>query len=135
MRHVPALSVAAVVVLSGTLLCVCSAPASTTTTAAVDLAEALSSPRATAREDPATLRPGRRGASRAELRTEGTTLVVLEGPAPPLEHSRAILWLALAVPAGVGYRLVIAIMEGRQAHIVLLACASLFLTGLVLVGV
>lgn len=65
----------------------------------------------------------------------GETYVVYGGePTSPPPTSPALLWLALAVPAGVAYRLVIAMIEGRQAHIVLLACAALFLSGLVLIG-
>jgi uncharacterized protein involved in exopolysaccharide biosynthesis len=65
----------------------------------------------------------------------GETVVVLEGdPPPPPNHSRATLWLALAVPLGVAMRIVVALIEGREGMLVLLACASLFLSGLVVVG-
>ncbi|MCA9663471.1 MAG: hypothetical protein KC486_34390, partial [Myxococcales bacterium] len=82
-------------------------------------------PRGPGESPPASLRAG----------PSGETVVVLEGdPPPPSGHSRATLWLALAVPLGVAMRIVVALIEGREGMLVLLACASLFLSGLVVVG-
>ena len=164
MRPVPAISVVAAAVLCGALFGACLAPsaatdaahqgsppdpaalADTALTATGRLALADEPERSAALSDPAPLRWTRAQAlAEAETRQRardschglpgGETYVVYGGEppsAPPA--SPALLWLALAVPAGVAYRLVIAMIEGRQAHIVLLACAALFLSGLVLIG-
>ncbi len=141
MRPVPALSVMAAAVLCGAFTGACSAPPTTT--------QASHHAR---QEDPAAAQPGpattaskprlfadeehaRRLATLPDPSPQGEAYIVYSEDAPSAPPpSPALLWLALAVPVGVGYRLVVAMIEGRQAHIVLLACASLFLCGLVLIG-
>ena len=138
MRPVPAISVVAEAILCGALTGACAAPSPATHAAHHDrTSEPATLPAATlaATDRRALTDHDRRLATLSGATLEGEAYVVYEGEAPKAPPtSPALLWLALAVPAGVGYRLVIAMIEGRQAHIVLLACASLFLSGLVLVG-
>lgn len=157
MRPVPAISVVTAAALCGALFGACFAPA-----AATDAAHHARAGDPAALPPPALAATGRRALADEQRRVaarsdpprggcgesplcsregdfhhnlHGGTYLVYGGEAPPAPPtSPALLWLALAVPAGVAYRLVIAMIEGRQAHIVLLACASLFLSGLVLIG-
>ncbi len=143
MRPVPAFSVVAAAVLCGAFTGACSAPAPATHASHHDTLRLHEAPAAAQPAPAPTTSELRLIAEEHERRLAtipdpthqgGAYIVYSEEPPSAPPASPALLWLALAVPVGVGYRLVVAMIEGRQAHIVLLACASLFLSGLVLIG-
>ncbi|MCB9704081.1 MAG: hypothetical protein H6711_19490 [Myxococcales bacterium] len=135
MRFAPLVGAAALMFVAGAFTSVCLAPPATasasplppvTAPAAAEAPLAIApAPRVTAAPLPGARAPG----------LEGETLLVIEGShAPPASPSPAILWLALSLVAGVAMRIVIALVEERWGLLLVLACTSLFLSGVVIVG-